>query len=266
MDYRKRTLTAAVAILGMTVPAGAFQPVAQFQGAIVGEIRPFAFGGDETVVAFVNGGQLVSGTLRDFGWIECRGQSLNDADFPELAGLLKKVPLAVDSPPRADQIVSSIWGALDLKHNFLIPDLRGLFLRGSMPSPPVSPDPAGEPGDGRGAPRPDMVAAGSDPGTKVGTEVGSFQADAVGRHRHELPTNGGGRSCCSAQTMGSVPVLSNKLMSDDGRDSTTDAPLGAETRPRNVHVMYCIWTGRKVTGAAIAAAEQPATPKAPAAP
>jgi hypothetical protein len=76
-------------------------------GWIVGELRPFAFGRARAAHRASTLAQL-----HRLGWLECAGQSLAADEFPEL-----------------HEAISESWGK-GPKGAFLIPDLRGLFLRG----------------------------------------------------------------------------------------------------------------------------------------
>ena len=215
------------------------QPIAKFQGAIVGEIRAFAFGDDKTVAWRYDGTNLVKASLRDLGWISTEGQSLDDGQFPELAALLKSPP-----PPNSTK---SLWGALDVKHDFSLPDLRGMFLRGYAPTNPVPPNPAGETLDQRQQPRPDISGAGSDQGQTDPSGVGSFQPQEIQTHRHST----GDFSYRQDHSGGAIGGWENTPGVTGYTQGVVDANVGPETRPKNAHVMYCLWTGRVVTGANI---------------
>jgi hypothetical protein len=82
-------------------------PDAGAAGWIVGELRPFAFGRARTADRSSTLAQL-----HRLGWLECAGQALAAVDFPEL-----------------HDAIHESWGK-GPKGAFLIPDLRGLFLRG----------------------------------------------------------------------------------------------------------------------------------------
>lgn len=218
------------------------QPIARFYGAFVGEIRAFGFGGDTVPVWIWNGTGLVQATLQDLGWIAAEGQSLDDEQFPELARMYKR-----PAPPNS---TSSVWGSVDLRHDFNLPDLRGMFLRGSIRTPPPGTYPAGEPDDAyypRTAPRPDMAVPPGHHGA-TGVDVGSYQPDEVGPHNHQSHR-------AKYSEVGQFERTTGFAERDYGGDATFGGPVSTmnsvypETRPRNVHVMYCVWTGRVVTGA-----------------
>lgn len=74
-------------------------------GWIVGELRAVAFGEGP-------GQSAKADELRKLGWLDCAGQALDKEQFPELYGA-----------------IGDTWGAQP-KGRFLLPDLRGFFLRG----------------------------------------------------------------------------------------------------------------------------------------
>ncbi len=195
-------------------------------GIVIGEIRAFAFQDDKSL--FTPTGLPTIPSLRSQGWIACEGQSLDNDQFPELAAVLKTS-------------AGSTWGSADKNNVFNIPDLRGVFLRGYMHGSIPPNDPAGEPGDERNSPRPDMPQGVGNPGN-TGAAVGSYQADAFGKHRHDtfLPQSPGPNR---------VDIFVPAGRSANGKQKSnepTDDTGGTETRPKNVHVMYAIFTGRQV--------------------
>ena len=101
--------------------------------------------------------------------------------------------------------IGTTFGAGDGSTTFNVPDLRGEFLRGWD--------------DGRGA----------DPGRAFG----SAQADELKSHAHTvgLQNTGGGLDYSNPDT-GSLTSGTNA--------GTTAATGGAETRPRNVALLFCI--------------------------
>lgn len=219
----------------------AAQPPAHFQGAIVGEIRIFSFGSDTEPTAIWDGTALVVKSLRALGWISCEGQGLDDDQFPELANLYKS-----PAPPTSTQ---SIWGSSDVQKDFSIPDLRGMFLRGFMPSVPVPPNPAGEPADPindvRIPPRPDYTGPGSNTGTATPQGVGSFQRCAIESHDHTIGDYVNTGQFAAGGFFGFWAQPGHPYFTQ----GTYSSGVSTETRPANVHVMYCVWTGRVVIGA-----------------
>jgi hypothetical protein len=187
-------------------------------GWIVGEIKTFAFGGSSTDTIIKN--------LHGQGWLECEGQTL---DITEFANLRKAIGMT--------------WGSKDPLNSFLVPDLRGMFLRGwnhsnSQPNQPQYPDP--DVGS-RGAPRPELATTGS-PGN-TGDTVGSEQASAFQSHTHVLQTYTGGS--LKAQQGSWTGALINL-----GNNTNLIQPAGnslLETRPSNAYVEYFIYVGQDVT-------------------
>ena len=230
------------AVAQCNLPRNPVLPYAKYQGAVIGEVRAFSFGADKTKTWIWNGSNLVNVTLQELGWISAEGQSLDDGEFPELACILKSPP-----PPNS---TSSIWGSLDLSHDFSLPDLRGMFLRGFQPSDPAPPNPAGEALD-RQQPRPDITASGSSQGQTDPRAVGSFQFQQLQNHRHST----GSFSYAQDHSGGAIGGWENTPGKTGYTEGVVDANSGVETRPKNVHVMYCIWTGHNVTNAHITPAD-----------
>jgi hypothetical protein len=137
-------------------------------GWIVGEIRSVAFGGDSD--------SLLKDLARS-GWVECRGQSVPRSQFPELFKALGET-----------------WGALD-GNTFLLPDLRGMFLRGWHHGRQAPPKHVESPYSGdrnleqRKPPRPEAADAGGS-GGKTGDAVGSVQPSIVQQHDHPIDSSG----------------------------------------------------------------------------
>lgn len=116
-------------------------------GAVVGEVRTFAFGASSSDPRMK--------ALRSQGWADCAGQSISQDDFPELF-----------------KAIGTTWGTVDPNNVFNLPDLRGLFQRGWDSG-------AGrDPNVGSRTP--------SAPGGIAGDNVGSLEQDNVVDHRHRL--------------------------------------------------------------------------------
>lgn len=224
-------------------------PRAKYQGAVIGEIRAFSIKDDKTKTWLWNGTTMVNLTLQQLGWISAEGQSLDDGEFPELACVFKS-----PAPPNS---TSTLWGSLDLKHDFSIPDLRGMFLRGYQPTDPTPPNPSGESLDHRQQPRPDITAAGSDQGQTDPRGVGSLQTQELQNHRHST----GYFSYAQDHSGGSIGGWENTPGTKGYTEGVVDANAGDETRPKNVHIMYCIWTGHDVSQAHITTSDVTRRPR-----
>ena len=183
---------------------------AQGSAAIVGEIRAFAFGGKR--------GDSAIRDLRDRGWLECAGQPISYRDYPRLYELLEKS--------------GSLWGAVG--DRVRVSDLRGMFLRGWF-NGAVPKDLKEEVSSRTGA-------SGSKAAT--GNSVGSFQKD---QNTITGPFLGlGGSDARNWQS---------NQDSDKGHGWFFEMYVGGEPRhaqarretaPKNVLVLYCIYTGTKV--------------------
>ncbi len=183
---------------------------AQGSAAFVGEIRAFAYGGKKSDNAIKN--------LRDRGWLECAGQAISHREYPELHELLE----GTGSP----------WGAVG--DRVRVPDLRGMFLRGWFNG--------AVPEDLKEEVAKRKLTSGSKVAT--GNSVGSFQKD---ENTISGPFLGlGGSDARNWQS---------NQDSDKGHGwffEMYDGPpprypqARRETAPKNVLVMYCIYTGRKV--------------------
>lgn len=110
--------------------------------------------------------------------------------------------------PRLGEMLSTTYGG-DGTTTFGIPDLRGEFIRGWD----------------NGA------------GVDSGRVFGSNQSDELAAHDHYIPTN-------DASAAGSFTVadLANQTL-DYTNLSATSSTGGTETRPKNVALLYCIYTG-----------------------
>ena len=106
--------------------------------------------------------------------------------------------------------IGVVYGAGDGSTTFALPDLRGEFLRG-------------------------WAGAGS---VDAGRGIGSAQGDSIKSHAHPIFASVGGTESRSLQTL-----ISNTTQGDELTSSDYIQPFGgAETRPRNVAVAFCIRT------------------------
>jgi len=200
------------------------------RGWIVGEIRPFAFGGDA--------GSKIVRELHNAGWLECEGQSLDVTDFKDLY-----------------RAIGTTWGSKDKGQSFLVPDLRSAFLRGwthtgsqKNPDGTVRDPQLADPGAlQRIPPRPD-AGPGQIPGNS-GDAVGSIQADLIRNHAHSLfpyrdwhikSLPGDGVDVpLKIDAPANVVVTQSSVLNQEGP--------GAETRPKNAYLMYFIYVGKDVS-------------------
>lgn len=193
-------------------------------GYVTGEVRAFAFGNKEQVRV-----------LRSLGWLECAGQDLDPKDYPELYAR-----------------IGETWGTSTRGRSFFVPDLRGMFLRGWNNGATADPD-AGR----RVAPDPKGSGV-------TGNNVGSYQPDALQTHTHKDKghTHPIGDFSYRQDFNRGGPI--GHLENTPGQKGNTDlgyadlgepvelqvgsgtVRAGVETRPKNVFVMFCIFTGRPV--------------------
>lgn len=136
------------------------------------------------------------------GWMLCDGRKLGAADYPELFAVL-----------------GYLYGKAANGDQFLIPDYRGLFLRGF---------------DGGAGMDPKAADRTSPTGSATANVVGSLQCDALQDHKHNYDivslssVTGQGTSAGTAVT--SKPTSS----------PNPPAFVGPETRPKNIAVNYII--------------------------
>ena len=139
------------------------------------------------------------------GYLECNGAAVNRTTFSALFA-----------------IISDDFGNGDGSTTFNLPDLRGEFIRGWDHGATNDPD------SGSRLDRGDGV---------TGDRIGTTQADALESHTHTMPDK-------LFQTEG-APGLSDTGGSQRGNINMNTLTLGstgegAETRPRNVYMMYLI--------------------------
>lgn len=151
-------------------------------------------------------------TLPDATWLECAGQSVTTAAYPDLF-----------------DIIGYEYGGSGA--NFNLPDYRGVFLRGWDHGAGVDPNAATRTARGDGT---------------TGDAIGTEQDDAAEAHYHTI-ANGDGTtgglnsgnylaSNNSGQWFGYTLAGSGSTPSIGRTSSTT----GSETRPKNVNIMFII--------------------------
>lgn len=143
------------------------------------------------------------------GWLLCDGRAMKRLDYPDLFKAL-----------------GTSWGTYD-STDFILPDMRGVFLRGVDNSPT----------EGVGGNDPDRATrTTSAPGSNSGNNVGSKQTDEVKSHTHGITASQRGAGT------GSSGVVS--YLGGNSPGTPTDVSIknygGGETRPVNVFVYYII--------------------------
>jgi hypothetical protein len=164
-----------------------------------------------------------AGDTAPLGWILCNGQE----------GLIEKNKggLPVEGEFAAlFAVIGNRFGTF-MKEGiqyFVIPDLRGRFLRGRD-------------GGAKRDPESDLRTA-VYPGGATGDAVGSVQEDAAGPHAHNTQVVALGLGSRSDQTgKGGNRGVSGNLVKYDSVTSTEDqSPDVKETRPKNMYVNYII--------------------------
>jgi microcystin-dependent protein len=184
--------------------------IGQLGAFVVGEIRAFAFGADD--------GDKRIAKLRSQGWLECRGQSLNKLQYPELF-----------------EAIGYSWGSADKANVFNAPDLQGVFLRGWNHGSGKDPGAAT-----RSALRPNGAEK---------DNVASYQTDVVGPHTHPLFFQYGMKVATNAVPntgKGETWVTGGPDNAKLRAEVNAEGVVASETRPKNVYVMYAIFVGRPV--------------------
>ncbi len=122
------------------------------------------------------------------GWLKCNGAAVSRATYATLFSA-----------------IGETYGAGDGSTTFLLPDLRGEFVRGWD--------------DARGI---DAARA-----------IGSTQADDFKAHNHDIPVGYGG-------SWTNTRLRRQEATSNTGTFTSMANTGGTETRPRNVALLYCI--------------------------
>jgi microcystin-dependent protein len=140
------------------------------------------------------------------GYLMCDGTSYLRATYPNLF-----------------TAIGTAYGTADSTH-FNVPDLRGLFPRGTDNGAGNDPD--------------TLSRTAQNPGGNTGDNVGSLQADAFENHIHAsnlYTLTGGGPFVVSGGQSGNAQIGQANTTTATGSTST-------ETRPKNVYVNYIIKT------------------------
>ena len=136
------------------------------------------------------------------GWMLCDGRKLSTAFYPELFA-----------------VIGYLYGQANNGQEFLIPDCRGLFLRGF---------------DGGSGMDPQAANRFSPSGTAVANVVGSLQCDAFQDHTHNYDVVSVSGISQQGNSAG-VTVTSKPTSSPN-----SPASFGPETRPKNIAVNFII--------------------------
>ena len=166
--------------------------------------------GEIAILAFDNSRPATIETLKQQGWVACEGQSVARVGGPN--GL-----------PRLFQVLGTAWGSDD-PNAFNVPDLRGEFLRGWTHGKAADPDAK------------DRAAVSE--GGATGNKVGTAQGHAFAQHNHGFQ---GGTPVPMLTPSDDMCATHPEARVDRGSGEMWQG--GSETRPRNVCVMFCIFTG-----------------------
>ena len=149
-----------------------------------------------------------AGTTAPTGWLACQGQAVSRTTYAALFAA-----------------ISTTWGSGDGSTTFNVPDLRGMFLRGTGTN-----------------------ATGSSSGA-VGPSVGTYAADTYLNHSHAITDPGHTHTYVTfgGQAAGGSGASANPTTSSTGSSTTgitvnTSTTGGTETKPKNYGILYIIKT------------------------
>ncbi|HEX8174277.1 MAG TPA: tail fiber protein [Pyrinomonadaceae bacterium] len=162
-----------------------------------------------TIVAFVGPVNNLSS-----GWLNCNGQEVSGTTYPQLLALL-----------------GTTYGTPKTAGNVVLPDLRGMFLRGVDSTGAVDPD-----YNSRTSP-----VSGSS--SVAGAVVGSRQWHQLANHTHHWDKNFQQISDSGNDLAVQLALNSNKGPDAGTQPTTLNDGGGNETRPVNVYVYYLIYGG-----------------------
>lgn len=151
------------------------------------------------------------GTSAPTGYLACDGSAVSRTTFATLF-----------------TAIGTTWGSGDGASTFNVPDLRGAFLRGT------------------GSHGTSNMANGSD---FAGPAVGSFEADQMQDHRHDLEGfsqgsigTGNANVLFGSESGGATSSNAGGVNELLERNSQGTPRVGDETRPFNAGILYCIKT------------------------
>lgn len=169
-----------------------------------------------------SGNRILKESLRIGGWMEANGELLNTVDYQELYAV----------------IGSGYNIGSEASTTFRLPDLRGLFVRGTQNSPRN--DPNREKYDDKDAvngKRLNYTSLTYEKPSETTELVGTLQNEDLHEHQHEIkgifPVIGGTAS--SFQVMGNNQQVTTPPVK-------TENTGGIETRPNNIAMYYLIKT------------------------
>jgi len=154
-----------------------------------------------------------AGTSAPTGWLACQGQAISRTTYADLF-----------------TAISTTWGSGDGSTTFNVPDLRGMFVRGTGTN-----------------------ATGSSSGT-VGPSVGAYAADTYLNHSHGVTDPGhthtysyssiaaGGSAIAGNPPYQVTSPTSTTSTATTGLTVNTSTTGGTETKPKNYGVLYIIKT------------------------
>jgi microcystin-dependent protein len=185
---------------------------------------PVAYPGEIRSIAYDSTNSSAFQALTSNGWMECAGQLLNGSDYPDLYKAL-----------------GNTWGTANIGVNFKLPDLRGEFLRGWSHGSAIDPEAATRGPADPGNPHAGWTGA-------AGDAVGSRQQDAIVVHTHAVAgvhlqaQTGTGFDGTGTYTNSQTRSAQWEQSLSTGTPSVGSFP---ETRPKNIAVMYVIYTGKR---------------------
>ncbi|HEX8301530.1 phage tail protein [Sphingomonas sp.] len=187
---------------------------------IIGEIRSLAISEKNSTAIKA---------LLNSGWVPADGRTLSRAAYPGLATALGET-----------------WGRAPNATDFMVPDLRGMFVRGYAGASSRDPDAA------------NRIAFSE--GGSTGNSVGSLELDAFQKHKHndgghahalKAYSGRGGAYGYFDQSVGADSTASETgyAMLGDPVNSGTgggNPRLAIETRPTNVTLYYFVYAGKPI--------------------
>lgn len=200
----------------------------------IGSVAPFAMSSAPAGWLVCNGANYSQTTYVDLfnaitsTWVRAwtNGESITTGDYRKNASGVIYIATSTATTSGSDvgDDTGVTWSA---SSDFLVPDLRGEFLRGFDNGLGSDPDAASRTGGD---------AVGSSQGNMVRTHVHWTQSWAgQGGQGYQNPNNAG---YGSAGPYGNS--VYSRVISDDSNQANTNFSGGDETRPRNKYVQYCI--------------------------